>query len=181
MLAPAEPIDGEALLPLAEVKAFCRIDSDDEDALLAGLVLAATDWVERYSQRSLQRRRWRWSAAGFAPVMRLPIGPVDDDAAVVSIAYRDAAGGEAVLGAGAWAVSAGALIAAPGTAWPRAWGTDGSVTIEYEAGFGDVAVEAAALRTAVLFQVRHLYERANGEAPGTVLSLCHPYRVPVIG
>jgi uncharacterized phiE125 gp8 family phage protein len=188
-LVPVAPVEGDAVVELAQVKAFLRVDGGDEDSMIDGLRAAAIDWVERYTARGLTRREWRWSLSGFSPVLRLPIGPVADDAAVTGIAYRDASGAEAAVTDGGWIVSAGAMIAAPGTVWPSSWAADGSVTVTFEAGHGDVSVEAPGLVTAVLMLIRHWYDNRGpvvtgtiaSDVPMTVTALCAAYRTPMIG
>jgi uncharacterized phiE125 gp8 family phage protein len=90
---------------------------------------------------------------------------------------------------GGWIVSAGAMIAAPGTVWPSSWAADGSVTVTFEAGHGDVSVEAPGLVTAVLMLIRHWYDNRGpvvtgtiaSDVPMTVTALCAAYRTPMIG
>jgi uncharacterized phiE125 gp8 family phage protein len=77
------------LLSLAEVKAHCRVDHADDDAYMAGLVLAAEGHLDGYSGvlgRALISQTWQQPYEVFAPVLDIPFGPV---ISVTSLSYRD--------------------------------------------------------------------------------------------
>lgn len=81
----AEPVS------VAEVKAWCRIERDDEDALLAGLVKAARETVEADTRLMLVRRGFRLSADpvpgdGWIEIPRSPL------VAVTALVAYDVAG-----------------------------------------------------------------------------------------
>lgn len=71
---------------LAEAKAQCRVDSSDEDALLNGLIAAATNHVEEYLGRALMTQTWRLTSDEFSDSMLLRRGPVQS---VTSLKYYD--------------------------------------------------------------------------------------------
>ncbi len=81
---------------LAELKAFLRISVSDEDALLAGLVRAATELCEAFVGRALIERDVAEVAA--ATTLRIPLGagPVRS---IDSVASLDEAGTATLLGA----------------------------------------------------------------------------------
>jgi uncharacterized phiE125 gp8 family phage protein len=65
-------------IPLAEMRAYLRLDSDAEDALVAGLVSAARIAIERATRLALIAQSWRvllehWPVDG---VVALPHAPV---------------------------------------------------------------------------------------------------------
>jgi uncharacterized phiE125 gp8 family phage protein len=75
-------IDGPAVEPvtLTEMKTYLRIDDDQEDELVAGLIKAARLMVEAASRRILVEQRWRvvldrWPEGG---AVMLPLSPLMD-------------------------------------------------------------------------------------------------------
>lgn len=76
---------------LAEAKAQCRIDGGDEDALINGLIAAATDYVEQYTGRAIMAQTWKLTLDAFSDAIVLPKGPVQS---VTSVQYYDTDGVE---------------------------------------------------------------------------------------
>ena len=65
-------------IPLAEMRAYLRLDGTDEDALVAGLVAAARLAIEGATRLALTAQTWRlrldrWPADG---VVSLPFAPI---------------------------------------------------------------------------------------------------------
>lgn len=69
-----EPVDMP--VTLSEAKAHARVDSDFEDELITGLIMAASAMVENYIGRSLMAQTWRLSLSHFSERIELPRGPV---------------------------------------------------------------------------------------------------------
>lgn len=58
---------GKEVVPVEEAKLFLKIDHDDEDTLLAGLIRTARMAVEAYTSRSLILQKWQFTLnAGYA-------------------------------------------------------------------------------------------------------------------
>lgn len=69
-------------LTLAEVKAHLRLDSGDEDALLAALIRTAREHLERTSGLCLLRQTWRlyldrWPQTGVILIGRTPVQAIE--------------------------------------------------------------------------------------------------------
>ena len=82
------------VVPLAEAKAHLRVDHDDDDVLIAGLVRAATEHLDGWAGvlgRCLVEQTWRQDFDAFAPCLSLPLGPV---ISITSVTV----GGEAIDG-----------------------------------------------------------------------------------
>lgn len=91
-------------LTLAEVKAQLRVDHDDQDALIGGLIAAATDHFDGWTgilRRCLCEQEWRIDYDGFDRCMRLPLFPL---ITVTSLVYRDLAGDEQTVAAQSFAL-----------------------------------------------------------------------------
>ena len=81
---------------LADVKAHCRVDLNDDDALLQTLLEAATEMAEQATGRALLPQTWELSLESFPPtrsiysealvLTRVPVQ------SIVSLSYTDAAG-----------------------------------------------------------------------------------------
>lgn len=56
---------------LADAKAHLRVDYTTDDALITGLITAATDYVERYTRKSLCYKTYRYTIDTF------PWGPIE--------------------------------------------------------------------------------------------------------
>lgn len=145
----AEPIT------LAELKAHLKIEVDDEDDVLDGLITSAREWIERWTGRAFVARtvetRLDRFPLPFDPVsldyiapgqaatkaISLPIGPVRS---VTSIEYIDSAGSLITWAASSYQVDTVSPIAriAPafGAYYPATrHGDFGAVRITYEVGY----------------------------------------------
>jgi len=179
-------VEGPAVEPvtLAEMKAYLRVDDDDEaqDAVIAGLVRAARLVVEAASRRVLIEQSWRvvldrWPPAG---VVLLPLSPL---IAVESIKVFAAAGAAAEIAPAA--IESDALADPPRVAVPDApepGRARNGIVIALKVGYG-AAPEAvpATLRLAVRILVAHWFENRGDVAgeqilPPEALALVAPFR-----
>ncbi|MEI9850623.1 MAG: hypothetical protein WDN24_06910 [Sphingomonas sp.] len=155
-------------------KAYLRIGTEAEDALIAQLAAAAmalgeaftgTAWIAREWQETLPAAR-RWSRLGMAPVT-----------AITEVEGLPAEGAAFALAAEAYAID----IDAHGEGWVRtiAPGAAGRVRVTYGAGaaaeWGDLPPPLA--QGAVLLAA-HLFEHREGGAapPAAVGALWRPWR-----
>jgi fatty-acyl-CoA synthase len=77
---------------LTEIKAHCRVDGADSDAVLNALIAAAVSHLDGHTGilgRAMVTQTWRQDFEAFGGRLRLPLWPV---ASVTSVTYRDAAG-----------------------------------------------------------------------------------------
>jgi uncharacterized phiE125 gp8 family phage protein len=181
-LTALDPLDGEAVLSLDEAKAQVRVDSDftDDDLLIAALRDAAVDWVEQHVGVALAPRRFRWSAAGFAREIDLPVRPV---VSVQAVGYLDANGTTVALTGADWRLADDTLLAAAGKSWPSTIGSAGGATVDFTAGYASGSVPPA-LISAVKMLLGDLYAlrestlvgTINSEVPFGTVALCRPFR-----
>lgn len=185
MLTALVPLDGEAVLALNAAKTFLRVDGDDQDELIAALRDAALDWVERHTARSFEARAWRWTTSGFDIALRLPIGPV---VGVDAIEYLDIAGVPVALAEDRMIVRGGQVLTAAGFSWPATSVADAAVSVEFNAGLADPGDIPPALVAAAKLLLGHLFANRETVITGTiatevpfgVMTLCAPFRSPVI-
>jgi len=188
-LAPpgAEPVS------VSDARGWLRVGHDDEDALIASLIVAARERVEALTGLALITRSWRevldsWpqrrlSACGQA--VRTGAGPL---ISVEAVRIYEPHGEASVWSPDEYAVETGdpgRIIAIAPFALPRPGRRAGGIEIDFTAGFGPAPDDVPApLREAVLrltadsYGGRHAPEAARGEAglPDGVAHLIRPYR-----
>ena len=172
-------------IPLAEAKAFLRLDQPDEDDLLATLITAARLMIEAASGRMLIAQGWRividrWPEGG---ELRLPLSPV---AAIVAARVYDAAGQAQTVPPTALQLDALAdppVIRVAG-AVPAPGRARGAIEIDLTAGYGPSATDVPALlRQAVLRLAARWFElrgdvagRDAAALPAEIMALVAPFR-----
>lgn len=157
-------------LTVAELKAWSRIDHDAEDSLLAGLISAARDYVERHVEVKLITQTWRLSDRAFpvfSTAMELDLRPVQS---VTEIAYTDADGVAQTVDLSAVTMVADewSTLVYPAADWPVTNGAADNVKIVAVAGYGDAAAVASrvpGLRHAISLIAAHWYENREESTP----------------
>lgn len=156
---------------LSEAKEAARIDFDDEDAFIAGLIEAATEHVQAVLGRQLMPATYELSLGGFPSSGRLslPRAPVTE---ILSINYRDTDGAlqpfEDFL---FWAHADGPFLSPKGW-WPPTAHRPDAVVVEFVAGFPTGKVPARA-KLVILQLVAHWYEHREPSIVGTVSQVPH--------
>jgi uncharacterized phiE125 gp8 family phage protein len=172
---------------LAEAKAQCRIDSNDEDALVSAYCRAAADWVQEQEGIVLITSSWEYRRPAFpsnySPPICLPLRPLQNVAEVV---YLDIAGtAQALVPLVDYVLVNGKLWPAFGKSWPETrWPSD--ITITFTAGYGsDWNSVPEPIRQSLLLLVSYWYDMrtaAIGEGgpvthvPFSIRELLLPYR-----
>jgi uncharacterized phiE125 gp8 family phage protein len=147
---------------LAEAKAQCRVDHDDEDAVILGYVRAAAEWVEVNTERQILTATYRLKLPDFCWwSLELPYPPLRS---VGSVQYLDAAGVLRTLASSAYDVVTscmpGRLQLADGQTWPADVKTHPeAVRVTYECGYGGTDATPRRVKQAILLLVGHWYER----------------------
>lgn len=176
-------------ITLAQAKAHLRLDSADEDALVAGLIAAARLHLEEVLARAMITQSWsylfdRWPAGS---TVRLPLAPVQSITVVRVYGIDDAA---VVLPADTYILDGQSrpprLVRRAALAWPRPGRNANGIEIVFVAGHGSLPAEVPQpLRQAILLLVAHWFERREPieigttaiPLPGMVDDLVAPYRV----
>lgn len=172
----AEPVT------LAEMKAYLRVEHDDEDALIAQLITAARRACEGSTRRAFLAQSWRltrgrWPRDGQIDV---PLAPL---VSVTAAFIRTADGGETTIDPARFRVVAGA---APGLILARrplpAPAVDSTIELDIAAGYGeDASAVPADLVEAVRRLAAQLYESRgvtkDPSLPADVAALLAPHRV----
>lgn len=180
------------LLSLEEAKVHCRIDADDEDGLIEGLIAAATDHLDGWSGilgRCLVNQQWQIGLFGWpsAREVHLPFPDVSEAAVV----YRDAEGDEQPVDSNEFDVVedwGGSYVRFSGSFAPPSLfrGAVAPVKVSFTAGYGPAAEDVPeAIRQAALLLVGHWYDNRQAtivgtnaaEVPLAVDALLAPYRL----
>jgi uncharacterized phiE125 gp8 family phage protein len=150
---------------LDDAKAYLKLDTDDEDALVTTLVTAARLHVEGTTGRALLNQSWRlvlddWPSVG---LVRLPVGPLQS---LTAITAYDINGDPVTLSTDGvlWDAQA-----APTLLYLPAGFGDAvilrplqAIEIDYVAGYGpDPADVPATLRQALLLLVAYWFEHRD--------------------
>ena len=162
------------------MKDHLRITGANEDALIAGALVAAVRAVEARASLAFMPQTWRVTIdAAPAGYVSLPISPAS---AVDAVRVKDGQGGEILIDPDTYEFAPGA----PGKfckkgPWPSPGTRLGGVSIDFTAGYAGGPPEP--LNQAVMLLAAHFYENreAAGEArihtvPQAVDALIAPYR-----
>lgn len=155
----------EPILTASEVKAAIPALVGAGDAVLTGLIAAATQqidgpsgWLGRaIGMQTLELQRCDFP--GGNGWIALPYPPT---IGVVSIAYDDTLGVEQTVDPASYHLRGGALALRTGFRWPSTFGDPASVRIRYEAGYAEVP---ALIKTAVQLMVGSLYNLVRSDGP----------------
>lgn len=164
----------EPVVTLSEAQAYVRIETGEEEALLAGLVRAASAVCESFLNQVVIERSFAVDLPASAAWSQVPVSPVRSISLVETV---DAAGVAAPLPSSAYAID----IDAAGHGWVRLLaGAGGRVRVSGRAG---IAAEQNGvpepIRQGVLRLVAHLFSSRDGEGgtpPAAVTALWRPYR-----
>jgi uncharacterized phiE125 gp8 family phage protein len=165
-----------AVLSPADMRAHLRLDSTDQDTLLAGLIGAATLSCESEAAVQCVTATWKMHLPGWwGDSLELPRSPLQ---AVASVEYVDAAGDTQTLASSNYQVVTEALVgrihAADGASFPTLGDVAQAVTITFTAGWGAAASSVPDdVRHFIKLLAAHWYAHAEpvtvmGAAPAPV-------------
>lgn len=181
LTAPAvEPV------ALAEMKAFLRVETGDDDEVIAALIAGSRIHVEAQTRRALITQSWRLSRDNWPEDGRIKVLPAPLQMLDAARVYDDDGTTRAVdpqsfvldLGASALAFAPWAL--------PMPGRLVAGIELDVTVGYGDSALAVPEpLRQAIRLLVAHWYENrglvatgtGNAVLPQTVSALLAPYRV----
>lgn len=160
---------------LAEAQAYVRIETGEEEAILAGLIRTATALCEAFIGQALIARRFSETVPARGCWERLALGPV------LTIDGAEALGSDgtsSAIASGAYEVD----IDSGGTGWVRFVGAVNALRVRVTGTAGMASGENEVpepIRQGVLRLVAHLFASRDGdggEPPAAVTALWRPYR-----
>ena len=129
-LPAAEPVS------TAEAKSHLRVDTADDDTLIASLITAAREYAESATQRQIIAATYRLYMDTFSAQIVLPMPPVQS---ITSVKYLDFAGATQTIPAAEYTLRNTAepswVEEAYGYSWPSPRGDTDSVWIDYVSGY----------------------------------------------
>lgn len=185
----------ELPVTLAEAKAHLRVDTNDEDALIAFLIQSATqhfDGKDGLLNRALKPQLYELTFDVFpSSEIAIPIRPL---ISVDSINYDDTDGIVRPVSDGDYFVDYQSdpawIVPAEGFVWPDTFAAVNAVRVLFTAGYldgsGDQTTVPAPIRNAILETVHDKYEHRGSVSedgyaaipvPATALALVHSYLV----
>lgn len=189
------------LISLAEMKAFLRVDTAADDALIEDFVKVATESVAQFLQRSIVSQTLELTMDGFgngnsvygeisAGEYELPVSFARGDlqtidlpflpiVSITSIKTYDQANAEATLSSAAYTLDAngGRVYLNSGYNWPSSLRDRASVKIRYVAGYGYTNVPLP-IRQAVRQHAAAMYDcRRMCDMTPEMVSMVSPYRI----
>jgi len=164
----------EAAVSMAEAQAYARVETGEEEALLAGLVRTASALCESFTGQVLVARPFEEVLPSGGGWQRLGLTPVREIAEVAALA---ADGSGTLLPAGEFEID----IDSRGDGWVRVTGGgDKKIRVRGKVG---LAIEPNGvpepLRQGILRLIAHLFatrDGGGGEPPAAVTALWRPYR-----
>lgn len=184
LVAPAiEPVT------VAEAKQHLNVDTSDDDALIATLIVAARRYAEARTRSSFITQQWSLALDAFpACPLLLEHGPVQS---IDAISYLDTGGVVQTVSVATYVADLSGLLArvAPkfGQVWPLALPQIGAVTVSFTAGYGATADKVpAGLVQWMKLRIGTLYENREEVVTGRGINvtpmpfidgLLDPYRL----
>ena len=165
----------EPIVSLSEAQAYVRIETGEEEAVLAGLVRTASAVCESFIDQVIIARDFAADVPASGAWTQVPVSPVR---AISTVETVDAAGVASALPTSTYAVH----IDAGGGGWVRLTsGVDASrIRVSGSAGVaGDQNAVPEPIRQGVLRLVAHLFaarDGGDGAPPAAVTALWRPYR-----
>jgi uncharacterized phiE125 gp8 family phage protein len=140
MLRTVTPPSGLAV-SVADAKAHLRVDTADDDALIAALIAVATGMVESATQRRLITQTLDWVLPCWRPAIVLPVAPAQS---VTSITYVDTTDTPQVLDPSGYTVltrTNKVIVPSYGNIWPYLYPVAAEpLVIRFVVGYEDVTV-----------------------------------------
>lgn len=158
-----------------DLRSHLRVDTTEEDALIAAYGIAATAAVEKFTQRLVIRRSCTLLLSD------LPCGstPVALSGGAVGTITSVTVDGVALIGCAAVGDAPARLL--PATTWPTVVGENYPVSIIYTAGFatipGDLAVAIRLIVGELFEERRNSSEASLSDIPFSAKVLMQPHRI----
>ncbi len=164
--ATVEPIT------LAQAKAQCKVDGDEEDELLSALITTVRQACEHECGRTMLLTTWENVADRFRPAIKLQWPTV---LGITSVNYIDPEGVERTVHPGDYMLDAasepGCLAPAYGRSWPATRTHINAVRVRYTAGYGTIAASVPApLKQWMLLHLAHYHANREATISGTIIS-----------
>jgi uncharacterized phiE125 gp8 family phage protein len=163
------------IVTMSEAQAFLRIETGEEEAVLAGLIRSASGLCEAFLSQVVIARDFVCELPASGCWERLPIGPVRS---ITEVEGVDPSGTATPLTSAGYAVD----IDSASEGWVRVYRAEGVARVRVAGSAGIADDENGVpepIRQGVLRLVAHLFTARDGdggEPPAAVTALWRPYR-----
>jgi uncharacterized phiE125 gp8 family phage protein len=163
------------IVTMSEAQAYVRIETGEEEAVLAGLIRTASALCERFINQVVIARDFELDLSASGAWERLPLSPVR---AITKVDAVDTSGSAVPLASGSYAID----IDSAGDGWVRTSIANGATRIRVSGSAGIADDENGVpepIRHGVLRLVAHMFTSRDGEGgepPAAVTALWRPYR-----
>jgi uncharacterized phiE125 gp8 family phage protein len=148
-------------LSLEEVCDYLRLDIDDDDFYLQGLILASSRFCENFQNRAYITQSWELSMDDFSEtIINLPKGNLQS---ISSIIYTDSANLATTLAATEYTYSTRGILGRLMPAYNKSWPTFtpcplDAVVITFVCGYGTAESVPETVKQAMYLLISHWYE-----------------------
>lgn len=184
--APTEPV-----ITLDDAKAWLKVETADEDALIQGLIDAFTAWMDGLDGvlgLALGTQEWRLTMDAFpCGEIVLPLGPL---VSVDAVTYVDDAGATQTVANGDYTVDLSTMRLAPVESWPATGDVMAAVRIDFTCGHAATGGAAACpdgIKLALKLLLANAYHNREASAPTAMAALpfgvdalIAPHRRPMV-
>ena len=163
------------IVTISEAQAYVRVETGEEEALLAGLIRTASGLCEAFLRQVVIARDFSVQVAAGSRWERLDVGPV---ISITSVEAVDSSGIATLLPSSSYAMD----IDSSGDGWVRVTDAGGHARVRVSGTAGMAQGEndvPEPIRQGVLRLVAHLFTTRDGdggEPPAAVTALWRPYR-----
>ncbi len=146
----------------SEAKLHVRVDHDDDNDLIDGIITAATHYCEVYTARQFVTATYVMTMDAFPAVFYMPKPSL---ITVTSITYLDGSGDSQTLDTDVYTVDVarvkGRIVRAFAKVWPVTQRAINAVTVTFTAGYGAAAAVPNAAKSPILMYCSDLYEHRS--------------------
>jgi len=161
------PANTPSAVTLVEAKLQMRVEIPDEDALIAGMIAAATSAAEHETGCALVSQEWLCLADSFPQGdIQLKMPPI---ITIASLQYRRDDGELIVLDPTQYTCTRDGLLSPVSGSWPAG----GDVVIKYQAGFGEVGDVPGSIKQWILLHATATFVHRESVQPGNLVEM--PY------
>jgi uncharacterized phiE125 gp8 family phage protein len=165
----------EPIVTMSEAQAYVRIETGEEEAMLAGLIRTASGLCEAFINQVVVARAFECDLPGSGSWERLPVTPIRS---ITGVTAADASGMETPLASSSYMLD----IDYAGDGWVRLDQPQNLSRLQVSGTAGMADDENGVpepIRQGVLRLVAHLFtarDGNDGEPPAAVTALWRPYR-----
>lgn len=161
---------------LAEAKAHLRVDVSNDDALISAIIKAAREYCEEYCDRSFVYTQWQAKADQWPIEFEVPRPPIATTGTftAVTLTYEAIDGTTKTVAGADYRVDRDSTPGVVRNVYEGTWPSDAlfdanAITLTFWAGYGaDGTAVPAAIRSAMLMMISHMYEHRTAVLTGTV-------------